>query len=87
MLPHEIAFFVLVCVCALMMLLLVQAYKLVTINNLTKKNTIIAESSGEEVTFSVSLWKCMHTSERANSRGFSYGLPLLVDLRSPLGGL
>lgn len=44
-----------VCVCALMMLLLVQAYKLVTINNLTKNNTIIAESSGEEVTFSVSL--------------------------------
>lgn len=57
MLPHEIAFFVPVCVCVcfIMMLLLVQAYKLVTINNLTKNNTIIAESSGEEVTFSVSL--------------------------------
>lgn len=57
MLPHEIAFFVPVCVCMcfIMMLLLVQAYKLVTINNLTKNNTIIAESSGEEVTFSVSL--------------------------------
>lgn len=50
MLPHEIAFFVPVCVCVcfIMMLLLVQAYKLVTINNLTKNNTIIAESSGEE---------------------------------------
>lgn len=57
MLPHEIAFFVLVCVvvCVLMMLLLVQGYRLVTINNLTKKNTIIAKSSGEEITFSVSL--------------------------------